>query len=235
MMWQSVSKCGTLRKELCIRNCTSPVVSIAPTSQPDEFLPDEEVKHLLARICGQDKEAFDCLYKLTGTMLYSIAFSLLGNEAEAKDAFQESLVKIWQRASNYDPSKGNSVAWIAQLTRNTCLDKLRARKRFRTAMDRAAEELHTQPTPRSGEGENSGAQFLISKERADELIEAMRRLPNDQRVAIELAFLKGMTQTEVAEHLEEPLGTVKARIRRGMLKLQSSLTSQSSETNLPSP
>ncbi|MDA0811637.1 MAG: sigma-70 family RNA polymerase sigma factor [Verrucomicrobia bacterium] len=180
---------------------------------------------------GQDKEAFDSLYKLTGTMLYSIAFSLMGNEAEAKDAFQESLVKIWERASTYDPEKGNSVAWIARLTRNTCLDKLRARKRFRSAIDRAAEDLQVQSVAHSGEGETSGAQLLISRERADNLLEAMQLLPADQRVAIEMAFLKGMTQTEVAEELGEPLGTIKARIRRGMLKLQSSLTRRASETH----
>ena len=164
-------------------------------------------------------------------MLYSIAFSLMGNEAEAKDAFQESLVKIWERASNYDPEKGNSVAWIARLTRNTCLDKLRARKRFRTAIDRAAEDLQAQAVSHAGEGEHSGSQLLISKERADDLIEAMKQLPTDQRVAIELAFLKGMTQTEVADSLGEPLGTIKARIRRGMLKLQSSLTRSGGETD----
>ncbi|MCB1096075.1 MAG: sigma-70 family RNA polymerase sigma factor, partial [Verrucomicrobiae bacterium] len=159
-----------------------------------------------------------------------------GNEAEAKDAFQESLVKIWQRAASYDPAKGNSVAWLARLTRNTCLDKLRSKKRLSAAIDRAAEEIHTESAlSHSGESDDAGAQLLISKERAEGLREAMERLPNDQRVAIELAFLKGMTQTEVADHLGEPLGTIKARIRRGMLKLQSSLTVRSDEPNSPSP
>ncbi|MEZ5326626.1 MAG: sigma-70 family RNA polymerase sigma factor [Verrucomicrobiales bacterium] len=211
-------------------------MSAVPNLQSNEFLPDGEVKQLLARICERDKESFDSLYKLTGTMLYSIAYSLMGNEAEAKDAFQESLVKIWQRAASYDPAKGNSVAWLARLTRNTCLDKLRSKKRLSAAIDRAAEEIHTgSALSHSGESDDAGAQLLISKERAEGLREAMERLPNDQRVAIELAFLKGMTQTEVADHLGEPLGTIKARIRRGMLKLQSSLTVRSDEPISPSP
>ncbi|MGK0188495.1 MAG: RNA polymerase sigma-70 factor (ECF subfamily) [Verrucomicrobiales bacterium] len=104
----------------------------------NQLLPDTEVKQLLIRIGGQDKQAFDALYSLTSNMLYSIAYSLMGNEAEAKDAFQEALVKVWKRAGDYDPNRGNALAWLSRLTRNTALDKLRARKRRDAATDRAA-------------------------------------------------------------------------------------------------
>ena len=192
-----------------------------------ELLPDSEVKELLARIGRKEKQAFDLLYELTGTMLYSIAYSLMGGEVEAKDAFQDSLVKIWNRSSSYDPTKGNAVAWLARLTRNTCLDRLRARKRLHAAIDRAAEEATTDTSLSQSKGPSpeSAEELLISKELAQKLSETMEKLPPDQREAIELAFLKGMTQTEVADRLNVPLGTVKARIRRGMLKMQASLRS----------
>ena len=205
----------------CIQHSRHHVVSTASPNDSNELLPDTEVKELLARISLQEKEAFDILYNLTGSMLYSISYSLMGNDAEAKDAFQESLVKIWKRAGDYNPAKGNAVAWLSRVTRNTSLDKLRARKRLHAAIDRAAENAEVESTRE--QMDTSAGQHLISKERADRLKQEMAKLPATQRTAIELAFLKGMTQTEVADHLGEPLGTIKARIRRGMLKLQSSL------------
>lgn len=147
----------------------------------------------------------------------------MGNEAEAKDAFQEALVKVWKRATDYDPDRGNAVAWLSRIMRNTALDKLRARKRRNAATDRAADHFEALPSASHCSADETADSSMMDKEQADRLKTAMAGLPEDQRIAIELAFLKGMTQTEVAEHLQQPLGTIKARIRRGMQKLQTSL------------
>ncbi|MGK0188496.1 MAG: RNA polymerase sigma-70 factor (ECF subfamily) [Verrucomicrobiales bacterium] len=93
------------------------------------------------------------------------------------------------------------------------------------------DHFELQPEERQAHGEETADASMMDKERAERLRKAMADLPADQRIAIELAFLKGMTQTEVSEHLQQPLGTIKARIRRGMLKLQSSLQSHPDTTD----
>ena len=127
-------------------------------------------------------------------------------------------MQIWERAESYDPRLGKPLTWAVILARNKAIDQLRSMQREGRLLDTLkdfAEEAapSTEPVQKQ----------VATQELAQTMKQALRELPVEQRCAIELAFFRGLTQSEIASELNQPLGTVKARIRRGMLQLRSSL------------
>ena len=173
---------------------------------------------LLRRIAAQDRDALAELYDQVGGLLYSTALRILGDGHEAEEVIQDVFVQIWEKASKFDPAMGVANYWALSITRNRAIDRLRSRQRRSRLMSEFEE---------SGAAEISAASdpsiARLSGEELANVRGALSQLPADQRQAIEMAFFGGMTHQEVAERLKEPLGTVKARIRRGMLKLRESL------------
>jgi len=172
---------------------------------------------LLRRIAAQDRDALAEFYDQVGGLLYSTALRILGDSHEAEEVIQDVFVQIWEKASKFDPALGVANYWALSITRNRAIDRLRARQRRSRLMNEfeesgAAEIAASDPTTAPLSGEE------LASVRG-----AVNQLPSDQRQAIELAFFGGMTHQEIAENLNEPLGTVKARIRRGMFKLRESL------------
>lgn len=203
---------------------TLPVVPVVPTDaaatarrfmDSTTGISDEE---LMGGIARGDAEALAEFYDRHAGLLFSVAVHVLRDEREAEDVLQEAMVALWERAALYDSSLGKPLSWAVTLTRNRSIDRLRGLKRRPQA---AAIELE----------ENDGAfaepetatEKLILSESSAVLRSALRRLPADQREAIELAFFRGLTHVEIAETTGAPLGTVKARIRRGMLELRDAL------------
>lgn len=186
-------------------------------SLPDGLPTDREDAGLLQRVAGRDRDAFSLLYDRHAGLLLSITINLLRDRGEAEDALQEAFLKIWDRAGRYDPTSGKPVAWMITLTRNTALDRLRASTRKRKTVESAAAQGDAAP------GEPDPPSTVIDRETAAAVRGAVQGLPDDQRTAISMAFFSGLTQTEIAHALNEPLGTVKARIRRGMLKMRAQL------------
>ena len=146
---------------------------------------------------------------------FSVALRILGDAHEAEDALQEAAVQIWERAPLYDPAFGKPLSWALTLTRNKAIDRLRAMRRKAGLHDAAASEAGF-----GADTEPAAPQATMTSETAGFLRTALTTLPAEQRRAIELAFFGGLTQAEIAEQLAVPLGTVKARIRRGMLALR---------------
>ena len=171
---------------------------------------------LLGRVVARDANALAELYDRLSGILFNVACTILRDPSHAEDVLQEVFIQIWERASVYDAALGKPLGWAVTLTRNKAIDRLRSLQRRNRLMHEAAEEIET-PAPASYQPE------VITNETALFIRAALKKLPAEQRQAIELAFFAGLTQSEIASELSQPLGTVKARIRRGMLQLRESL------------
>src|ERR1700676_1372464 len=174
---------------------------------------------LIERIRGGDRAAFVGFYDRYLPLLFSVAARVLGDRKEAEDVLQEVMLVIWNKSGEYDPQLGTLSSWSVALTRNKALDRLRARTRRLRLIEEAA-ILAEDPGVASYPSAND---IVHGRERAELLSEAMKELPAEQRMAIELAFFTGLSQSDIATRLQQPLGTIKARIRRGMLRLREQL------------
>ena len=182
-----------------------------PGSAPDDA-------QLLRRIAARDRDAFSQLYDRYNGVLYSTVFRVLNHPDEASDVLQEVFVQLWEKAPSYDPALGKPFNWAMTMARHKAIDRLRVlKRRFQFVAEITVEHEETAPDPGVGPGE------VFTQEQAAQIRAAVATLPYEQRQAIELAFLGGLTQHEIADSLRQPLGTIKARIRRGMLKLRDSL------------
>jgi RNA polymerase sigma-70 factor (ECF subfamily) len=171
---------------------------------------------LLRRVGQGDRESFEKLYDRLSGVLYSAAYRVLNNEASAEDVLQDVFVQIWEKAPLYNPAIGKPLTWALTLTRNKAIDRLRSTHRRSQLEDkvRFESEIFQQFDDRSS------YDAFVSAETGQLVREAMEKLSKDQRQVIDLAFFSSMTQTEIADLLKLPLGTIKARIRRGMMKLR---------------
>lgn len=174
---------------------------------------------LLLRTGQGDGESLQQLYRRFSGVLFSTAFRVLNNAKDAEDVVQEAFVQIWDKASLYDVRRGKPLTWAMTLTRNKAIDRLRrVQRRARLQEDIASEAAVWEHTV-----EHDSSDLAAAHDTHKIVRSAVIQLSPDQRRAIELAFFSGLTQHEVARQLGEPLGTVKARIRRGMQKLRSNI------------
>ncbi len=171
---------------------------------------------LLRKTALGDHGSLAQLHQRYSGVLMATAFRVLNNAKDAEEVVQEAFVQIWEKASVYDPRRGKPLTWAMTLTRNKAIDRLRRVQRRQRLHDDIEQE--TQIWDRIAE-RNSGDEAM-AHETQQIVRSAVIQLSGSQRRAIELAFFGGLTQHEIAEKLEEPLGTVKARIRRGMMKLR---------------
>jgi RNA polymerase sigma-70 factor (ECF subfamily) len=174
---------------------------------------------LLQAMARGDKSALARLYDSLGKPLYSLAYRVLNDASEAQDIVQDVFVQMWNKAGTYDTSRGSVFGWAATLTRNRAIDRVRMRNRRAELLAESAPDL--QPAAPGGDGDSAAALWI--QEKAGAIRTALSQLAPDQQKAIELAFFSGLTQQEIAAKLDEPLGTIKARIRRGLLKLRETL------------
>ncbi len=171
---------------------------------------------LLKKIGNGDKASLAELYERYSTVLYSVALRILNNQAEAEDLLQDVFVQIWDKAALYDSSRGKPLTWVMSMTRNKSIDRLRSLQRRHRLHDEAEQESKTQEQIQHIDGPDR----VYASEDSKAVRQAVMQLSPEQRQAIEMAYFSGLTQTEIAERLKQPLGTIKARIRRGMLKLR---------------
>lgn len=163
-----------------------------------------------------DRESYAEFYDRFSGLIYSTALRVLANEADARDVAQDVLFMIWEKAPMYDPSRGKPLTWAITMTRNKAIDRLRSHQRRSRLSDDFKREMGGEAAQVSSEP----FEDLDSSEKGRILRSAVMRLNDEQREAIEMAYFSGMTQQEIASRLSQPLGTVKARIRRGMLRLR---------------
>jgi RNA polymerase sigma-70 factor (ECF subfamily) len=173
---------------------------------------------LLKKISAGDKRAFAEFYDLYSTLLYSIAAKILNDAKEAEDVVQEVFFQIWEKASSFDPKLGKPSSWAVTFVRNKSIDRIRASKRRTKLVESALAEAEPMQANLSSANES-----VFGREQASIIQSAVTTLPVEQRQAIELAFFSGLTQNEISDQLHQPLGTIKARIRRGLFKLREKL------------
>src|SRR5215471_17389113 len=169
---------------------------------------------LISRIADGDESAFAALYQRLSSSLYGLAYRMMNDAKEAEDVLQEGFTYIWRRAGSYDPTRSTPFAWAVMIVRNKAIDRLRVRQRGERLRERVEQQSVGQ------ERDESSAEEPALRERSAVVRSALEQIPREQREALELAFFGGLTHEEIAERLTTPLGTIKARIRRGLLKLR---------------
>jgi RNA polymerase sigma-70 factor (ECF subfamily) len=177
---------------------------------------------LLARVAKRERAAFEQLYDRYSNILYATAMKFLKEDADAQDVVQDVFIQIWDKAKLYDPAKGKPLTWALTLTRNRSIDRIRAIQR-RT---RLRDDFEKETVVDESAGVREALSGVDASEKSQILRDAVGRLSPEQRNVIELAFFSGFTQSEIADRLGEPLGTIKARARRGLMKLKEILGTQ---------
>jgi RNA polymerase sigma-70 factor, ECF subfamily len=172
----------------------------------------------LARIARGEHDALADLYDRHARPVYSLALRILRDRPDAEDVVQEVFTQAWSQASRYDMARGAVGAWLLNMTRSRAIDRLRSkRSRPDSRVSDRSGALNVADTAESQDLQ------LLSAEQLAKLKSALDGLPLLQRIAVELAYFEGLSHSEIAERLEEPLGTVKTRIRQAMIKLREAM------------
>ena len=172
---------------------------------------------LVGKLRTRDVDALEVLYARYSRSIYALAVRLVGDAHVAEDIVQECFLKLWRQPELYAPEKGRVTPWLLGMAHHRAIDWLRRR-----TLERRHEAEGVDPVEHSGVGGDPGT-LLDGSIRRDEVSRALASLPDAQRVALELAYIRGMTQTQIAEYLGEPLGTIKTRTRLAMRKLRTML------------
>lgn len=184
------------------------ILSLSTTSHGDGAANDQL---LMQQIRARQPEALSRIYDLYSTLVYSVAMRVLRDGAAAEDIMQEVFLKLWQQPGSFAEHRGSLCGWLAVVTRNRCIDRIRGTKQFDNVDD-----LHlSNSVDLSEEAERN---ILLEKVRV-----VLGSMPPDQRQAMEMAFFDGRTHTEIAEATGQPLGTVKTRIRSALITIRKAL------------
>jgi RNA polymerase sigma-70 factor, ECF subfamily len=177
---------------------------------------------LIARAAGADERAMAELYDRYGQVLYAVAYRIVGQGADAEEVVLDTFAQAWREAARFEATRGSVAGWLTTIARSRALDLVRARsRRERITATAAAERPDTSPAMGGWRADPSSG--VDHAERRKQVQLALEALSPPQRRAIELAFFEGLSQSEIAERLQEPLGTIKTRVRLGMQKLRECL------------
>ena len=171
----------------------------------------------LGRLAAGEAAALAELYDRHSGPVYSLAFRIVQQEQDAEDIVQEVFAQAWRQASRYDMTRGPVAAWLLMMARTRAIDRLRSRQ---ARGDATSTDLDALPVDAA-----SPPDQLIASQEAARVREALLSLPPEQKAALELAYFEGLTQSEIAQRLDTPLGTVKTRIRSALASLRRSIRS----------
>jgi RNA polymerase sigma-70 factor (ECF subfamily) len=193
-----------------------------------KFTPKEQVSSdtaLVQRLLRSDVNAFEQLYDRHSRIVYSVVLRILRQVSTAEEVVQEVFLQVWRNSRHYDASRGAFIPWLVTLARNRALDHLRLKsERQRRLEEQGDDDLGGLPQVAI---EPQYEQALDEKRRAERVRSLIASLPSQQRRAIELAYFAGLSHSEIAAALKEPLGTVKSWIRNALLKLKEELQAKS--------
>lgn len=177
------------------------------------------VEMLLVAVAAGDLDSFERLYDHYSSVLYTIALNILRVPVDAEDVIQDVFVQLWEKSGEFDPERGSALSWMVTITRRKAIDRYRSFARKSRVME------NYEATSVSDASHGGTSTFLPEdlKSLAAEVRAALGQLTVDQRSVIEMAFIHGMSHSEISQSLGEPLGTIKARIRRGLDILKKTL------------
>jgi len=174
---------------------------------------------LVHRVCAGDVRAFEALYDRYCRLVYSIALRALNDPNSAEDVVQEAFFRLWERAGQFDGTRGPFVAWLIGVARNRAIDERRRQsRRLRVEAPGIVEQDLL-----ADDGSTDPCLAGVIAEQREAVRDALGTLPVEQRFVLQLAYFQGLTQQEIANTLGHPLGTVKTRIRLGMRKVRGAL------------
>ncbi len=176
---------------------------------------DVELLHAVAR---GDEEALARLYDQYRVILFSVLVRILKSREEAEDVLQEVFLQVWRRAKDFDQSRGKPFTWLVTLARSRAIDRIRQLGARQRLADSAAQN--------TSDVVSDAVSDTLHSEQREIVARALATLPDEQRRTLNLAYFDGLTQSEIAEQLGTPLGTVKTRMRSGMIKLRELLGEQ---------
>lgn len=182
------------------------------------------------RLRRRDESVVGALYDRFGESLLGLAHRILHDQSDAEDVVVEAFAQAWRDAVRFDPDRGSLGAWLVTITRSRALDAVRARNRRLRLTDQAAATPAEAP-PGMGSRTPEPSVRAIANERRTFVRQALDRLSDVQREAIELAYFGGLSQSEIADRLQEPLGTIKTRTRLGMQYLREALLAYHESTD----
>ena len=174
---------------------------------------DDEVAMLLTRCAQADGAAFRLLYEQQSPHLYGVALRVTGQPALASDAVHDALLQVWRNAARYDPARGDARTWLLSLVRYRALD----------AIGRIGREVQADSLPEEADPDPGALDRLLASEAGTALHRCMQGVDPDNRRLVLMAFLGGLTHSELAARLARPLGSVKSSIRRTLLALRACL------------
>lgn len=177
---------------------------------------------LMTQIAHGSEHALETLYTRHAPVLRSVASHVLNSQTEVDDALQDVFIHVWNRATDYDSEKGQVVGWLITMARRRALDRVRQRTAYQGATTRF-EERAKQELGQTGLAACTVSDEIDNNELKEQVEQSLACLPSNQSQVVQMAYLKGMSQREIASQLQLPLGTVKTRIELGMKKLSRSL------------
>jgi RNA polymerase sigma-70 factor, ECF subfamily len=175
-------------------------------------------RETLARMARGDHEALAELYDRHARVVYSLAMRIVREQRDAEEVVQDVFAQVWRQSAAYSAGRGSVIAWMMMMTRSRAVDRIRGRRARPDATSDA------DPIPSVPDQAVLPDERLVAEAQAARVRAALAQLPFLQRVALELAFYEGLTHSEIADRLEQPLGTVKTRIRQGLMKLRDQLS-----------
>ena len=175
--------------------------------------------HLILRVANQDREAFSQLYERFSTLVFTLAMRMLKIRSEAEDLLQEVFVQVWRQARGYSAERGSPEAWLVNIARSRAVDKIRS-------IQRMGRSFVLADSPEQAQLSKTIESWTVGSEVPVAMNSALANLPETQRKVLELAYFDGLTQTEIAQRLAEPLGTVKTRMRAGIQRLREIISSR---------
>jgi RNA polymerase sigma-70 factor (ECF subfamily) len=172
----------------------------------------------LLRVKGGDQSALAELYDRYTSLLYPMALRIMRSAADAEDVVQKSWLQVWRNAASYDPRRGTVAAWLLTVTRSRALDL------YRSLSSRRRAESLVDPEPVNAPADASAA--AVQGQLSERVRRALETLEPQQRQVLEIAYFEGLSQSEVAERLKAPLGTVKSWTRQGLMRLREVLPNE---------
>lgn len=184
---------------------------------------DDKWADWISQVAGGDESALGSFYDASNRLVFGLVFRVLGDAGAAEEVTLDVYLQVWRQANRFDPTRGRASTWLKVVARSRALDRLRLRPQERSqneSLEAVTETRSETPSPE---------EIAVVAQQKDQVLQTLNTLSEEHRQPIELAYFGGLSQSEIARKLNRPLGTIKTRIRHGMMELREKLRSREGE------